>query len=197
MTKPALFFPCPDNAHAQRYKCTDGSMALCTLGRMYRCTNGRMYKCTSAQMAVCAFIRLYIRTDGVTAKRQNGTISVRTFVQTALRLNVHTHKGTQVHTAYCLFIRMDITPNGDTAEQPFGFSAVLPFGLMDTDIKRRTRKKNGKMCFCTYKLPFARTKTTCHLGPVAAKTIAPKSQSDGIKHGKTPLKRHKNDSEQR
>lgn len=189
-------FSMPDNRMHIRlygivYNHKDGYMDLCALVRMYNCTNGRMYKCTSIQTAVCTFCRLYIRTNGVTAKRQNGAMCIRTFVQTALWLKGHTAKSTQGHTAYCPFIRMDITPDGRTAGQPFGLSAVQPFGSMVHDRKPRTRKKNGKMCFCTYKLPFARTKTTCHLRPVAAKTNAPKSQSEGINAENTPFKRHK------
>ncbi len=144
-------------------------------GDMAFCTNGRMYKCTDVHTAVYPFSRMCVQPNGFTAKRQDGIMYTRTFV----------------HTAYCPFIRMAIRPNGCTAERPFGFSAVRPYGPMAHDIESRTRKKNGKMCFCTYKLPFARTKTTCHLRPVAAETIAPKSQSDGIKDEKPHLKRYK------
>lgn len=122
-----------------------------------------------------------IGTKNVAAQRKDGAISIRTFAQTVLWLKGHTAQSPQGHTKYSPFIRMDMVRNGHTAEPPFGFSAVQPYGSMVHDRKPRTRKKNGKMCFCTYKLPFARTKTTCHLRPVAAKTIAPKSQSDRIK----------------
>lgn len=150
-------------------------------GFMYTRQNVQMYKRTIVQMAAGAFCRVAVCTNGVITKRQDGAMYTRTFVQVALRLKGHTAKGTQGHTAYSPFIRMDIVRNGRTAGQPFGFSAVQPYGSMVYGRNVRTRKKNGKMCFCTYKLPFARTKTTCHLRPVAAKTIAPKSQSGGIK----------------
>lgn len=158
-------------------------------GDMAFCTNVHMYKYTGVQTAVCSFCRMYIYPDGLTAKRQDGIMYTRSFVQTALWPIGQRNEGTQGHTAYCPFIRKPIRPNGYTAERPYGFSAARPYGQRVHDIESRTRKKNGKMCFCTYKLPFARTKTTCHLRPVAAETIAPKSQSDG----KTPEKiTHKN-----
>ena len=155
--------------------------------RVYKWTYVQMYKRTNVHMAAGTFCRVAVCTNGFITKRQDGAMYTRTFVQTALWLKGHTAKGTQGHTAYSPFIRMDITPDGRTAGQPFGLSAVQPFGSMVHDRKPRTRKKNGKMCFCTYKLPFARTKTTCHLRPVAAETIAPKSQSDGINAEKNTI----------
>lgn len=173
----------------QTSACTYGNAALRAYeqmhgqpdGFMYMRQNVQMYKRTNVHMAAGAFCRVTVCTNGFITKRQDGAMYTRTFVQTALWLKGHTAKSTQGHTAYSPFIRMDITPDGRTAGQPFGLSAVQPFGSMVHDRKPRTRKKNGKMCFCTYKLPFARTKTTCHLRPAAAKTIAPKSQSDGTK----------------
>lgn len=124
-----------------------------------------MYKRTDIQIEVFTFSHMVTGTKDVTTTRKDGAISIRTFVRTALWQKGHTAKSTQGHTAYSPFIRMEITPNDRTAGQPFGFSAVQPHGSMVHERKPRTRKKNGKMCFCTYKLPFARTKT--HLPPQA------------------------------
>ena len=169
-------------------QCTNVHTAVGAFDHTDECTNvqtsvwryGCLYEWRNVQMAVCSFIRMDIQPDGVTSQRRDGTMYTRTSVQMALWLKGHMDKGTQEHTAYCPFIRMYTPPYVRTAKRLFGFSAVQPHRPVVSVQSVCTRKKNGKMCFCTYKSSIVCTKTTCHLRPVAAKTIAPKSQSDGI-----------------